>query len=96
MICLRCGHCCINYMTSIVNDPLKGITNNNIILNNKPCKHLSGNKPGKYKCLIYDYEWYKKTPCFEFTQIEKSSDIPCRIGYYIINGYSHNKRLQKK
>jgi len=87
MICLRCGHCCINYMVAIVDDPDKGISDDNIICHSgegTPCKHLEGNKPGKYSCQIHDKEWYKKTPCFRHGQIERGN-TECRLGRFIIN-----------
>ncbi len=91
MKCLKCGYCCINYMVVIVDDPKKGLCEDNLIGHlgkGKPCKHLIGNTPGKYSCAIHDYEWYKETPCYKHTQIEDSSDCVCRIGQYQINNYS--------
>ena len=89
MICLRCGYCCKNNMVIIVDDPEKGIVEGNLILhegNGIPCKHLLGDSPGKYSCALYNYSWYKDTPCYRYSQIRvgKVENI-CRIGKYILN-----------
>ena len=86
MICLRCGYCCINYSVIIVDDPEKGIIENNVIHHNgkAPCKHLGGNRPGEYYCKIHHYAWFKDTPCGQFTQIENSSNRSCRMGKFIL------------
>lgn len=87
MKCLRCGHCCHNYMVIIVDDPKKGITEDNLIFhegNGTPCKHLRGTKPGEYWCAIHHYPWYKETPCYAHGQIESSPDCVCRLGEYIL------------
>jgi hypothetical protein len=83
MICLRCGYCCKKYFVAIVNDPSKGITDKNIIIQtgDNRCKHLVGTEVGKYSCAIHDYTWYKETPCYQFDQVGKI-DAPCRIGVY--------------
>ena len=86
MICLRCGYCCKNYAVVIVDDPAKGICEDNLILHEglgSPCKHLQGNKPGEYSCKVHEYEWYKETPCFQHGQIEHENS-PCRMGEYIL------------
>jgi hypothetical protein len=88
MICLRCGYCCINYAVIIVDNPNKGVVENNLILhdgNKTPCRHLQGDKPGEYSCLIHNNPWYKETPCAAHGQIESSPDTPCRMGQYILN-----------
>ena len=92
MICLRCGHCCKAYMVVIVDDPEKGIDEDNLICNDgsNQCKHLQGNSPGKYSCAIHDMSWYKKTPCFQHGQIEQSPNDPCRLGEFML------KRIQLK
>ena len=101
MICLRCGHCCKNYMVMIVDDPDKGISDDNIICHpgdGTPCKHLEGDEIGKYSCKIHDKKWYKKTPCFRHGQIEKGN-TECRLGRYIIerrkNEKTHVRRSKK-
>ena len=86
MICLRCGHCCKNYMVVIVNDPEIGIKENNLIVHQgdgTPCPHLIGNKPGEYSCAIHDKEWYGETPCARHGQTE-TSNTNCRLGEYIL------------
>lgn len=89
MICLRCGYCCLTSCVIIVDDPEKGIQeDNNLILQNgleKRCKHLRGDSSGEYSCAIHDKTWYKETPCFSHGQIESSTDTPCRMGVYILN-----------
>ena len=86
MKCLHCGHCCINYDVVIVNDPKKGIVEGNLI--HKPtgvrCKHLVGKKPGEYSCAVHNEPWYKETPCFDFTQVEKNTTDACRIGAFLL------------
>jgi len=85
MICLRSGYCCINFDVLIVNDAELGISEDNII--HKPygvkCKHLEFDKNNVASCLVHDKEWYKDTPCFEFTQIEYSNSN-CRLGEFFI------------
>lgn len=86
MICLRCGHCCINYDVMIMDNPDKGHVPSNII--HKPtgekCKHLLGDKPGNYSCAIHDHPNYKDTPCDQFAQMEHSN-TNCRMGEYVLN-----------
>ena len=90
MICLRCGYCCKTCAVIIVDDPDKGVVEDNIIAHLgdgvTPCKHLLGDEPGKYSCAVHHYPWYKETPCFSHGQIETSDDTPCRMGNYILNG----------
>ena len=87
MRCLRCGYCCIEYDVMIVDNPELGPIDGNII--HKPsgqrCQHLIGNKAGEYSCAIHDKEWYNKTPCYDFGQIENSVNDPCRMGQYILS-----------
>jgi len=70
----------------IVDIPARGITEDNIIF--KPagqrCKHLAGNKPGEYECLVHGRRWYRRTPCADFGQIEAAANSPCRMGAYIL------------
>jgi len=74
-------------MVVIVNDPERGPVEGNLICHEGkgPCKHLTGNKPGKYSCSIHNKSWYKKTPCFSHGQIERSIEDECRMGRYILN-----------
>ena len=85
MKCLRCGYCCKNYCVAIVDDPNKGIHEDNIVIHegNGPCKHLCGNKPGDHSCAIHDEPWYRETPCARHSQIE-NRDSPCRMGVYVL------------
>lgn len=71
----------------IVDNPKKGLVENNIVahMGDSPCKHLRGDKPGEYLCEVHNYPWYKETPCFSHTQIEKG-DTNCRMGEYILYG----------
>ena len=87
MNCLRCGTCCIKYCVVIVDDPDLGISESNLISRTGlegPCKHLRGSGPGKYSCAVHDRNWYSDTPCFQFTQVEGSTDTPCRIGMAVL------------
>lgn len=87
MKCLRCGHCCKWLWVIIIDDPEKGICENNIVEHRGQgvkCKHLRGDKPGEYWCAIHDYPWYSQTPCFRYSQIERSPDDVCRMGEYIM------------
>lgn len=85
MICLRSGYCCINYDVMIVDDPVKGLVENNVVhkKTGDRCKHLMGNKPGSHSCAVHDEPWYKDTPCAAFTQIECGNQ-QCRLGEHII------------
>lgn len=93
MKCLRCGYCCSNYFVIIVDDPEKGINEDNLICHKgkSECKHLKGSEPGKYSCTIHDYPWYDETPCFSHGQIEQK-DSNCRMGEYILK--QENKKCQ--
>ena len=74
----------------IINDPSKGFCDDNFIAkegDGTPCKHLEGDKPGEYKCAVHNMEWYKRTPCYEFGQIESSSDNICRMGEFILRNF---------
>jgi hypothetical protein len=81
MKCLRCGYCCKSYFVVIVKDPDKGIVESNLTVHEGkgPCPHLRGSKPGEYSCVVHGRPWYKKTPCFDHTQVEKGNQL-CRIG----------------
>ncbi|KKL53562.1 hypothetical protein LCGC14_2274220 [marine sediment metagenome] len=91
MICLRCGYCCKHLWVIIVDNPHKNPSENNLIEHSGggiACKHLRGTKPGDYKCNIHDKSWYDETPCFQHTQIEKHTNIECRMGRHILNKLS--------
>jgi hypothetical protein len=85
MKCLRCGYCCKNYLVIIVDDPEKGIKEDNLICHEGKgsCKHLKGSEPGKHSCALHNREWYDETPCFSHGQIEKKNSN-CRMGEYIL------------
>jgi hypothetical protein len=91
--CLRCGNCCTHYLVVIVDEPEKGLSEDNVIChdpdltnhtNGVPCKHLRGDKPGEYSCFVHNHPWYNETPCFDFGQVESSPDRVCRMGEYIL------------
>ena len=86
MICLRSGYCCINYDVMIVDDLSKGIIKDNIVHKSSgvECKHLKFNGL-EAECLAHNEDWYKETPCFEFTQIE-SKNTNCRVGELKLRG----------
>ncbi len=87
MKCLRCGYCCKYLWVMIINDPKKGVVEDNIIEHlgqGKACKHLVGDGPGMYSCAIHNEKWYPETPCFDHTQMERGN-TNCRMGDYIMN-----------
>lgn len=81
MICLQCGYCCKTMFVVIVDDPGKGIREDNLIVHegHGPCKHLKSDNT----CTIHDEPWYKQTPCFSHGQIEQSLSDECRMGAYL-------------
>jgi len=85
MICLHCGHCCLNYLIVIVKDPEKGITEKNcqVLDGSTRCPHLEGSKLGEYNCKIHHYSWFKETPCGQYDQIEQKISN-CRMGEYLL------------
>lgn len=99
MKCLRCGYCCLNYNKVIIDNPEKGLVKGNTILldGTTRCKHLSGDAPGSYHCKIYNYPWFKDTPCGQFTQSKDTPKLLCRMGEFILNeeiernSYSHKE-----
>ena len=95
MKCLRCGHCCKNYMVTIVDDPELGVSEENLIFhegNGNPCPHLKGDTPGEYFCAIHDYPWYEEIPCYFHGQIEQE-DSECRLGRWVMD--QENKKNDK-
>lgn len=89
MICLKCGYCCANLCVVVVDDPEKGLDENNLIYHSGTkgkCKHLKGNTIGKYSCAIHDREWYDETPCFNHSQIERGN-TNCRTGEYMLKKF---------
>ena len=99
MRCLRCGWCCHHLSVVIVDDPARGICEDNLEI--KPgdgtrCKHLRGDKPGEYACAIHDEPWYGETPCAEYTQIEASPDDDCRTGFFMTDRWSRGKHYRTR
>ena len=71
----------------IVDDPQKGISEDNLTIHDgqgKACKHLKGDTPGKFSCGIHDKYWYKETPCARHGQIERIPDTKCRMGDHVM------------
>ena len=87
MKCLRCGYCCKHYFVTIVDDPEKGIAEDNLVTHlgdGTPCKHLEGTEPGSYACGVHSKPWYTGTPCYNHGQFETDPDTPCRVGEAIM------------
>ena len=86
MICLRCGQCCKTYAVVIVDDPEKGIEEDNLIeyMGDGRCPHLLGDEPGKHSCAVHDRPWYKETPCALHEQIGHP-DAECRVGRFLLD-----------
>jgi len=88
----------LNLCVVIVNDPQKGIHENNLKVhegNGKRCQHLRGNKPGEYFCIIHNESWYDQTPCYQFTQVERDSDTECRLGKYFLSKDKPTERINE-
>lgn len=85
MKCLRCGYCCQNCWIIIVDDPKKGIRDDNLKeISSERCQHLRGKIPGKFSCALHKQKWYKYTPCFAYGQVEKSKKDVCRVGAFLM------------
>jgi hypothetical protein len=98
MICVNCGYCCKKLSVVIVDDPSKGIIDDNLIFHSgsgDQCKHLIGDKPGEYKCAVHDMSWYKETPCFSHNS-ELFNDRECTLGSYIIQLYKDELNKETK
>ena len=109
MKCLRCGHCCIIYDVMIVKPEkaTKDLDMSKIkpedIIHKKGgeiCPHLILT-PEKATCKIHNFEWYKETPCYSHTQIERSKDSVCRLGEFvrknnIIEKFIEERRLENE
>jgi hypothetical protein len=94
MKCLRCGYCCKHYFVPVIDDPEKGVHQDNIVIhegNGTSCKHLEGAKPGEYSCAVHREPWYEGTPCFDHGQVENSEEDPCRIGVAFIERVKNGK-----
>ena len=74
-------------MVVIVDDPELGLSEENLIARTgkSRCKHLRGDKPGQYQCVIHSKKWYRKTPCFAHRQIERNVNDECRMGKFILS-----------
>jgi len=90
MRCLRCGYCCIYYDVMILKPGLDFANLKTVKMDdieykgsNIPCPHLE-QVDNVLRCKIHHFKIYKKTPCFDFTQIEQHSDCNCRMGDYIL------------
>ena len=104
MICVNCGYCCTMYDVVIVkpefakSDLVIDENNYHNILTHKPnntkCPHLD-RQNNKYFCKIHDFEWYKETPCFQHTQIERSEDTVCRIGKRVRYDLPVQRKIKK-
>lgn len=106
MICLRCGHCCIEYDVVIVKGYLKvkslfgkdGNLAEGVELiykeGGKVCPHLSFENE-QAVCSVHDAPWYKQTPCFAYTQTERRNS-PCRMGKYLRENKEGQQRFYKQ
>lgn len=104
MVCLRCGYCCISLSVIIIRP--ESVKYDLFIeelafeaFMHKPsgyaCPNLAWDRVDKKAiCLIHDYPWYKYTPCFSHSQIERSQNNYCRIGKHIV--YDSNLENVKK
>ncbi len=84
-------------MVIIVNDPDKGVCQDNLRALNfngyERCPHLRGDKPGKFSCAIHDRSWYHETPCASHGQIERSVNTRCRTGVYMMKEWREKKLI---
>ena len=91
MICTHCGICCIDYLVIVIKpeyicetiEEFNNLTEEAFMGKKdfQPCPHLTW-EHGLSRCAIHDYDWYKLTPCYEFTQTEDSNCI-CRLGEWV-------------
>jgi hypothetical protein len=100
MRCLRCGKCCFDSAVVIIKPEfvkedlvvdelpqeafigiVPGMEIEGVL---SQCPHLVCDKDGT-SCKIHHYKWFEDTPCFQYGQIEKDPDQPCRFGEYIRN-----------
>ena len=81
MICLHCGHCCIEYGAVVMRDPALGIVKGNAVFKpaGEKCLHLKGKTKGEYQCAIHAEDFYRQTPCYYFGQTEPG-DTNCKMG----------------
>ena len=89
MICLNCGFCCVKYDVIIVSPTVS--YNPNLILReldikyfiHKPCDKICPHlylDNNIYKCKLHEYNWYKETPCHDYSQVEYNKNCFCRTG----------------
>jgi len=101
MKCLQCGRCCFYLVTIIKPEFIK----RNLDIDSLPeealltldgstkCPHLLWDND-KAVCKIQHYDWFKDTPCGQFTQeIEESADSLCRTGVWMKNNPETQKHL---
>ena len=86
MLCLRCGHCCINYAVVLPDGTF--YAGDGIGCKNLRWEAGDGGRLNKAACTVHGqdtvlegetYTW-KETPCGRHGQIERSKDTPCRMG----------------
>lgn len=103
MICLRCGSCCTDMSVMIINpkyvhmkiildDYIGDYPEDLVILKDTgiECPHLVRRANNNCTCAIHHLDFYKYTPCYEFSQIERSAQNSCRIGLYKTAQYEYN------
>jgi hypothetical protein len=101
MVCLHCGYCCITYDVVIVLKnlgPRKSVEREENIEykpTNQRCRHITGNVPGEFLCGIHKFPWYKKTPCFNYVQIERKN-TNCRMGEFVLKNEKMIKLIKSK
>lgn len=92
MICLHCGQCCVQFDVVIINPKharegivFEDLPEDGFIIKpgNTPCPHLYWDSD-ESRCMVHNYTWYKKTPCYDFTQVESKPSMLCRLGVYSI------------
>lgn len=97
MKCLRCGYCCKTLIVTIVDDPGKGIEEDNLktVGANGPerCPHLRGDRPGSYACNVHNHDWFQDTPCAAYQSHWPEQE--CRMGAYIVKGIGRSAEAEK-
>lgn len=59
---------------------------------NTPCEHLFWENH-ESRCKVHNKPWYSSTPCYDFGQVEASSDCVCRLGEWILDKNKTDKRF---
>jgi len=91
MKCLRSGWCCI-WLDVIIICP-ESATEDFVVdegkdedfmhkESGKMCPHLQFNDNEAF-CSVHNMPWYEDTPCYKYTQIERSEKSPCRMGEHL-------------